>query len=271
MRALQESFRKKSPCGGILASAAMMLLACLQIADARVEAGANGVIISDLQNGEGEITTSITQQKTKTVTVVVTDEMGEIAGANIVVKGTSIMNISDMSGKAVLNNVPANAELQISYIGYSTQTIALAGRDYIEVRLEEDAKALDEVVVIGYGTAKKGDLISAVGVVTGNTIAQRKTMRVSQALQGAMPGLSVTRGGSEANSSATLRVRGTTSINSSDPLVLVDGVPGTLDWVHSSRLGTRTATRDPSSWPIPSNTSTTTRPIMRRTRISIPT
>ena len=225
----------------------MMLLACLQIADARAEVGAGRVMNSGLQIGEGEITTSITQQKTKTVTVVVTDEMGEIAGANIVVKGTSIMNISDMSGKAVLNNVPVNAELQISYIGYSTQTIALGGRDYIEVRLEEDAKALDEVVVIGYGTAKKGDLTSAVGVVTGNTIAQRKTMRVSQALQGAMPGLSVTRGGSEANSSATLRVRGTTSINSSDPLVLVDGVPGTLDWVHSEDIESITVLKDAAS------------------------
>ena len=102
MSALQESFRKKSPCSGILASAAMMLLACLQIADARAEVGAGRVMHSGLQIGEGEITTSITQQKTKTVTVVVTDEMGEIAGANIVVKGTSIMNISDMSGKAVL-------------------------------------------------------------------------------------------------------------------------------------------------------------------------
>ena len=95
------------------------------------------------------------QQNGKTITGIVQDALGPIAGANIIVKGTTNGNITDMDGKFMLENVPANATLVISYIGFTPQEIRVGNQTTFNITLQEDSEALDEVVVVGYGVMKK--------------------------------------------------------------------------------------------------------------------
>lgn len=108
------------------------------------------------------IENAVPDQVGKTVTIIVQDEMGPVAGANVVVKGTTNGNISDMDGKVVLQNVPNNSTLVISFIGYITQEVKVSNQATIHVKLVEDAKALEEVVVIGYGSLDKKQVTSAI-------------------------------------------------------------------------------------------------------------
>ena len=108
------------------------------------------------------IENAVPDQVGKTVTIMVQDEMGPVAGANVVVKGTTNGNISDMDGKVVLQNVPNNSTLVISFIGYTTQEVKVSNQATIHVKLVEDAKALEEVVVIGYGSLDKKQVTSAI-------------------------------------------------------------------------------------------------------------
>lgn len=111
--------------------------------------------------GHGLKMESVTQ-KGKTVTVKVSDSMGELIGANVLVKGTTIGNVTDMSGVVVLQDVPVGAILEVSYIGYLTKEVPVGSGSLINVTLEEDSQKLDEVVVVGYGTMEKKQVTSAV-------------------------------------------------------------------------------------------------------------
>lgn len=104
---------------------------------------------------------SMAQQHQK-VTVVVSDNAGELIGANVLVKGTTNGNVTDIDGRVVLQDVPANAVLEISFIGYKTKEVPVKGQNLIRVTLSEDSETLDEVVVVGYGTMEKKQVTSAV-------------------------------------------------------------------------------------------------------------
>ncbi|MDR3261078.1 MAG: SusC/RagA family TonB-linked outer membrane protein, partial [Tannerella sp.] len=160
----------------------------------------------------------------KKVSGTVVDANSEpIIGANVVEKGTTNGNITDVDGKFSLT-VSDNAVLQISYIGYVTQEITVGNRTIFEITLAEDALGLDEVVVVGYGTQRKKDLTGAVATVGGSEIVNRKSTQLSKALQGSMPGVMVTRDNSAPGAGATVRIRGITTIGDSEPLVIVDGM-----------------------------------------------
>jgi len=147
-------------------------------------------------------------------------------GVNILVKGTTVGVLTDISGKYSINVTDSNAVLSFSFIGYLTQEVAVSGRSSIDVAMNQSVEALDEVVVIGYGTTvQKRDLTGAVASIQGSVVSERKTTQVSQALQGSIPGLMVTRSNNAPGSTATIRVRGITSIGASNPLIIVDGVP----------------------------------------------
>ncbi|MBO5079276.1 MAG: TonB-dependent receptor [Bacteroidaceae bacterium] len=160
----------------------------------------------------------------QTATGVVKDKAGEpMIGVNVLVKGTTNGTITDFDGNFTISDVPSNATLVVSYIGYLTKEVK-AGQNLIVV-LEEDNKTLDEVVVIGYGTVKRRDLTGAVASVTGEKLAANPVANVAQALQGQLPGVSVVAQDGRPGAGMSIRVRGGGSITqSNDPLYIVDGV-----------------------------------------------
>ncbi|MDR1631548.1 MAG: SusC/RagA family TonB-linked outer membrane protein, partial [Dysgonamonadaceae bacterium] len=165
------------------------------------------------------------QQK---LTGTVVDTSGEpIIGASVIEKGTTRGGVTDVNGNFSFS-VSEGSILQISYLGYVTKEVSVGKQSHLEITLEEDTKILDEVVVIGYGTIKKADLTGAVANVGGERLANVQATSISQALQGSMPGVQITRSGSMPGAGATIRVRGITTIGDSDPLILVDGIPGSL-------------------------------------------
>ena len=160
----------------------------------------------------------------QTATGVVKDKTGEpMIGVNVLVKGTTNGTITDFDGNFTIPDVPGNATLVVSYIGYLTKEVK-AGQN-LTIVLEEDNKTLDEVVVIGYGTVKRRDLTGAVASVTGEKLAANPVANVAQALQGQLPGVSVIAQDGRPGASVSIRVRGGGSITqSNDPLFIVDGV-----------------------------------------------
>ena len=161
------------------------------------------------------------------ITGTVNDASGEaLAGATVAVKGqTSRGTKTDASGQFALE-VPKSAIIQVSYIGYLTQEIAVSGPGPYVVQLEEDASQLDEVVVVGYGEQSKRTVTSAITRVDGETLKDLPMPSPDQMLQGRAPGVQVTAASGEPGAGITVRVRGSTSINaSSEPLYVIDGVP----------------------------------------------
>lgn len=160
------------------------------------------------------------------VSGLIKDTAGEpMIGVNVLVKGTTNGTITDFDGKFTLSNVSNNATLVVSYIGYLTKEVKYTGQKEMVVSLEEDSKALDEVVVIGYGTVKRRDLTGSVASVTGEKLAANPVANVAQALQGQLPGVSVTSQDGRPGAGMSIRVRGGGSITqSNDPLFIVDGV-----------------------------------------------
>ncbi len=167
--------------------------------------------------------TSITQQN-HSVTGTVKDNAGEpIIGASIVVKGTTTGIMSDIDGKFTLN-VPANATLEISYIGYKTLTLPVNNKTNFNITLEEDSQNIDEVVVIGYGTRSKRDVTTAISNVGSEVIGKSISMSAENAMQGTMSGVQVSGITGDPMSRPTIRIRGTNTWGVSDPLYVVDGI-----------------------------------------------
>lgn len=168
----------------------------------------------------------ISQQDGQKVTFVVSDNTGPIVGANVVVKGTTIGSISDLDGRVVIDDVPANAIIVVSYIGYVSQEIPLkSGQTSIKVKLAEDSQALDEIAVTGYSTQAKKDITGSVAVVSADKLKETPVANFAEALQGKAAGVYVSAGGGPMGET-TIRIRGVGSVNGSDPLIIVDGVSG---------------------------------------------
>lgn len=188
------------------------------------------------------------QQAHKKISGVVKDKKGEtIIGANVVVKGSTNGTITDLDGHFMLQEVPDNAVLQISFVGYKTLEMSADIKSPMAIVLEEDSELLDEVVVVGYGTMKKRDLTGAVGSVKGADLAARKTTQLSTALQGAVSGVMVTRDNGAPGATATIKVRGVTTISDSSPLVIVDGIPGDINQVNPNDVESMSVLKDAAS------------------------
>ncbi len=163
------------------------------------------------------------QQKQVTISGTVSDNLGPIAGANVVEKGTTNGIITDMDGNYTLS-VPQGAIIQFSYIGYMTKEVTVGNQKSINVQLSEDAQKLDEVVVVGYGTAKKSDLAGAVVRADLETLQESPNVSLGSALQGTVPGLNV-GAVSEAGKDPEMSIRGRTSISGGNsPLIVLDGI-----------------------------------------------
>lgn len=176
---------------------------------------------------ENRIESVSPDQVGKTITVTVSDAMGPVIGANVVVKGTTNGNISDMNGKVVLKDVPNNATLVISYIGYVTQEVKAGNQKSIHVTMAEDTQALSEVVVVGYGTLDKKQVTSAVTSLSADDLTVGVSgSDISTALQGKIGGLVMINNG-DPNASTTFQLRGMTSVKAGkSPLIVIDGFPG---------------------------------------------
>lgn len=169
------------------------------------------------------------QQATKKITGTILDDDGTpVIGANVMVKGTTNGTITDMNGKFSLD-VEEGAVLQISYIGYANQEITVGNQNNLSIALKEDAEALDELVVIGYGTARKIDLTGSTSSLGGEKLQMRNSPQLSSQLQGQMAGVQITRSSGDPSAGATIRVRGVTTLSTNDPLIIIDGVPGEIN------------------------------------------
>lgn len=167
-----------------------------------------------------------TASETKKISGIVKDERGEpVIGANVVVKGTTNGTVTDMDGKYTLE-VPAGGVLQISYIGYNTQEVKVGSVNVVNISLREDSEALDEVVVIGYGTVKKSDLTGAVGSVQMKDVSQVGITSADRALQGQIAGVQVNARTGQPGEAMMIRVRGSNSLaGGNEPLYVIDGMP----------------------------------------------
>ena len=187
------------------------------------------------------------QQAKKKVTGTVEDALGPIAGANVVEKGTTNGTITDMDGKFNLEVSP-NAVLVITFIGYVEQQIPVGNQTSFSINLKEDSQALEEVVVVGYGTQKKVNLTGSVASVSAEKIANRPVMNLGQALVGAAPGVRVTQGsGNPGDESIGIQVRGQGSFNNSSPLVLVDGVAADMAPLNTDDVESISILKDASA------------------------
>ena len=153
--------------------------------------------------------------------------IGASIQSSVVGKGT----ISNMNGDFSIE-VPVGTELTISFLGYRTQKIKVSDMRSLVIKLLEDTQALDEVVVVGYGVQKKANLSGAVSVVETKTIENRPVLNMGQALQGAVANFNVSIGDGEADDSPKYNIRGYTSINGGEPLVVIDGVVSTSDQLN---------------------------------------
>lgn len=203
-----------------------MLTQLLKGTNCTYELEGNYIIIKPLQKAQ-------TSGKKVKVRGVIKDETGEpIIGATVRVKGQSEGTVSDFDGNFSLD-VTSDNTLQISYIGYQTQEFAVGKQHHFSIVLEEDKKILNEVVVIGYGTQKKGDITSSVGSVKSEDFTAGAINDAGQLIQGKIAGLSVTNPSGNPVGGTEISLRGNTTIlgASTNPLILIDGVPGDFNTV----------------------------------------
>ena len=169
-----------------------------------------------------------------------------LIGATVVLQGNStIGTITDMDGKFVLNADKGN--LEVSYVGYVTKTVAITAGE-MKIVLTEDSETLEEVVVVGYGKQKKSDVTGSIVSFDVKALSERPQTQLLQALQGVIPGLSVTSSSSSAEENASLLIRGKNSITADNsPLVIVDGVPSSMDMVNPNDVQSLEVLKDASS------------------------
>lgn len=186
-------------------------------------------------------------EKTKQITGTVVDASGiPVIGANVMVKGTTNGTITDMDGKFVLE-VPEGAVLEVSYIGYLSQSVKVTDNK-VSVTLKEDTQKLDEVVVVGYGTMKKGEIASAISSIKSDKFIKTPTTDAAQLIKGQVPGLSISTPDANPTSTSEISLRGITTLKSnSSPLVLIDGIPGELNSVSPDDIAQIDVLKDGSA------------------------
>ena len=217
----------------------------------------NNALADSYLTSKNEVTTTV--QQSKKITGNVTNTAGEpIIGATVLEKGnTTNGTITDIDGNFTIN-LPANATLSISYIGYITQEIQVGYQTSFKVVLKDDTKTLDEIIVVGYGSQKKANLTGAVSSVKmDEALGDRPLLNAADALQGAVPGLFVSNGGNAPGTSKSFQIRGAYSLgvknsdgtygNTIKPLVLIDNVEGDIDMINPEDIESINVLKDAAS------------------------
>ena len=188
-------------------------------------------------------------QQQATLKGTVTDALGPVPGASVIVKGTTNGMVTDMDGNFVLTDLKNGDIIQVSFIGYVTQEITYTGQTSLTIQLAEDTQKLEEVVVVGYGTQKKANMTGSVAQVDSKVLESRPVQNVSTALQGTMPGVTITAGeGRPGQDGGTIRIRGVGTLTNSDPYILVDGIEtGTMNEVDPNDIESISVLKDAAS------------------------
>lgn len=192
-------------------------------------------------------------QQVQKITGQVIDETGEpMIGVTIKVKGSQAATITDLDGNFTLSVSSSKAELELSYIGYKTLTFTAVSGKPANIKMNPDNTGLEEVVVIGYGTQKKRDLTGAVSSVKAEDITLSPMPNPVEALQGKVAGLDITRSSGQAGASSSMKLRGTRSLmaaedGNDEPLVLVDGLPGSLTTLNANDIESIEVLKDAAS------------------------
>ncbi len=178
---------------------------------------------------------------------VVDEQQQPLIGVSVVVKGTTVGATTDFDGRYTIQ-VPQNGVLQFIYLGFYPEDVAVASRSVIDMTLRENRQMLDEVVVIGYGTLRKRNLVGAVAQVDSKVIGDRSNGNLARSLQGEVPGLNISFSDSKPSRSASFNVRGDTSIGAGgSTLVLIDGVEGSLNTINPQDVESVSVLKDASS------------------------
>jgi TonB-linked SusC/RagA family outer membrane protein len=181
----------------------------------------------------------------------VTDISGSpIAGVTVIIKGTTSGTVTDGNGTYVLSNVPDNSALVFSFVGMKSQEILVAGKREISIILEEEAIGLDEIVAVGYGVQKKVNLTGSVSTIGTQQLERRPIISTSATIQGLAPGVTVTtQTGAPGGDGGQIRIRGINSFGGSDssPLVLIDGIAGSLDMIDANLIESISILKDAAS------------------------
>ncbi|GHV18880.1 hypothetical protein FACS1894169_15730 [Bacteroidia bacterium] len=178
------------------------------------------------------------QEKSISGRVIDAETNETLVGVSVVIKGTTTGTTTDIDGKFTLQAAP-NSILVISYVGYVKQEISVGDQSDIMVQLAENAKLLDEVVVVGFGTQKKVNLTGAVGIATAKDFQDRPVMLAAQALQGLVPGLNISQSNGSLETRSSMSIRGKGSIDSgtnTSPLVLIDGIEGDINTLNPNDI-----------------------------------
>ena len=188
-------------------------------------------------------------QTAQTIKGKVVDDLGKpLSGATVFLTGDKKSVLTNTDGDFSIVATNGSGELEVSFVGHKTIKMPLPNNEEpVTVTLLTDNGTLGEVIVVGYGTTTKKDLTGAVSTLSSELITNRKTTRLSQALQGAVPGLVATRSNGAPGAGATLRIRGITTLGVNDPLVLIDGVQGNIDNINPDEVESVSVLKDAAS------------------------
>ncbi|WP_293731822.1 TonB-dependent receptor [uncultured Parabacteroides sp.] len=195
--------------------------------------------------------TTVVFAQQKPIKGTVVDATGEpLIGVNVSVKGTTIGIITDIDGKYTLE-VPTNATLVFSYIGYRTQELSVGNQSTINITMQEDTQNIDEVVVVGYGVQKKETVTGSVSTLKGDDLVKSPVANLSNAIAGKMSGVvTYQRSGEPGYDGATIRIRGSNTLGNNDPLIVIDGVAaraGGLERLDPNEIETMSVLKDASA------------------------
>ncbi len=210
--------------------------------------------VGNYAQAERRTVSTSTEQQTGTCTGVVKDAKGEtLPGASVIVKdesGSSAMPIgttTGIDGDFTINNIPVGSTLVISFMGYQTQEVKWTGTP-LTITLKEDSQTLDEVIVVGYGVQKKANLTGSVASINSEALESRSVASVSAAMAGSMPGVTVIQtSGAPGAQTGSITIRGKNSINAASPLVIVDGIPGSMNNIDPQDIESISVLKDAAS------------------------
>lgn len=172
----------------------------------------------------------------------------ELSGVVIKQKGTNNGTISDLQGEYSINLIAGSNQIEVSFLGYKTQTIEISSSGVINIEMQENPTELDQVIVVGYATQKKINLTGAVDAIGGKTLASKPVINASMALQGVAPGVTVTQSsGRPGGDGGTIRIRGIGTLSNANPLILVDGREGSIDGLDVNDIENISVLKDAAS------------------------